>query len=87
MVTCYADNKAMNKNEESIYQSYLLRLWRDSANSPWRASLQSTATEQIYQFGDIGQMRGFLMARLGGEQEGLEIDDTLPHKTDSDVAE
>lgn len=54
----------MYNNEESTYQSYLLRLWRDSEHSPWRAALQSTATEQIYQFGDVGQMLAFLVAQL-----------------------
>ncbi len=81
MAVCYADVRAMNKNAESTYQSYLLRLWRDSPHSPWRASLQSTTTEQIHQFANVAQMWAFLMAQLELDANGLEIDDTSLGKT------
>ena len=48
------------------YQSYLLRLWRESERSAWRASLQSTATEQIYHFADGAALVAFLVAQMGG---------------------
>lgn len=46
---------------ETNYHSYLLRLWRDSADQPWRASLQSTATQEITSFGDLQTLFDFLM--------------------------
>ena len=50
--------------ESSIYQSYLLRIWRDHSRAAWRASLQSTATEQIHPFGDVDQMWAFLKVQM-----------------------
>jgi hypothetical protein len=35
------------QGESPTYQSYLVRLWRDKPSSPWRVSLQSTATEEL----------------------------------------
>ena len=46
------------------YQSYLLRLWRDGADQPWRASLQSTATEEVERFGDLQALFAFLLDQL-----------------------
>ncbi len=46
------------------YHSYLLRLWWDAAQKAWRASLQSTATEQIYHFPSVEALVAFLAARL-----------------------
>ncbi len=46
------------------YESYLLRLWRDAAQNVCHASLQSTATEQIYHFPSVEAMFAFLAARL-----------------------
>ena len=52
------------------YQSYLLRLWRDGPQYPWRASLQSTATEQIYHFPNVEAMLAFLLARQEAGEDG-----------------
>lgn len=62
----------MDEKERSTYQSYLLRLWRDSPQSSWQASLQSTETEKVYQFAGVEQMWAFLMAHLGGELDDAE---------------
>ena len=58
----------MNQTDTSRpeYQSYLLRLWRESDRSAWRASLQSTATEQIDHFADVATLVAFLVAQTGG---------------------
>jgi hypothetical protein len=47
------------------YQSYLLRLWRESARGAWRASLQSTMTEQVVHFADVETLVAFLIAQTG----------------------
>jgi hypothetical protein len=52
------------------YHSYLLRLWRDRAQDPWRASLQSTATEQLLQFASLEALFAFLIALLGDGAAG-----------------
>ena len=46
------------------YHSYLLRLWRDGAQGVWRASLQSTVTEQVYHFASMEALVSFLDARV-----------------------
>jgi len=46
------------------YRSYLLRLWRDQPDDPWRAALQSTATGERINFAEIPQMFEFLLATL-----------------------
>ena len=46
------------------YHAFLLRLWRDHARQGWRASLQSTATGQRFQFGTLDELFAFLDARL-----------------------
>jgi hypothetical protein len=46
------------------YHSYLLRLWRNGAQDGWHASLQSTATEQIYHFAEVEALIAFLIAQV-----------------------
>ena len=46
------------------YQSYLLRLWRDGAEAPWRSSLQCTATDQLFHFAAVEDMLAFLTTQL-----------------------
>jgi hypothetical protein len=45
------------------YHSYLLRLWRGGSADSWHASLQSTATEQVYYFASIEALFAFLAAQ------------------------
>jgi len=52
-------------SEASHYRSYLLRLWRDKARDAWQASLQSTATEEVFYFPGVEQMWAFLKAQMG----------------------
>jgi hypothetical protein len=42
------------------YQSYLLRLWRESTNGEWRASLQNVSTGQCRYFASLPQLCSFL---------------------------
>lgn len=43
-----------------LYQSYLLRLWRESINGEWRASLQNVTTGQCRYFASLPQLCAFL---------------------------
>ncbi|MGH2351015.1 MAG: hypothetical protein ACRDI2_26140 [Chloroflexota bacterium] len=54
----------MPVSECTRYQSYLLRLWRDHPRSPWRASLQSTATGEQHHFADLADLLAFLHAQI-----------------------
>lgn len=46
------------------YQSYLVRLWREEPQGVWRASVQSTATQQVYYFVTLEALFAFLEGRL-----------------------
>jgi hypothetical protein len=59
----------MKMSEASHYQSYLLRLWRDNARDAWRASLQSTASEEVFYFAGVEQMWAYLKAQIGDGDE------------------
>lgn len=54
------------------YHSYLLRLWRDDVDQPWRASLQSTATADTLAFADLHALLVFLVEQLTGDEETRE---------------
>jgi len=55
------------------YHSYLLRLWRDNSNHPWRASLQSTATGEKLAFADLLTLLAFLVEQLTVDEEASEL--------------
>ena len=42
------------------YQAYMLRLWRDGGQAPWRASLENTADGQRIYFGSVRELVCFL---------------------------
>jgi hypothetical protein len=61
------------------YHSYLLRFWRDNADQPWRASLQSTVTEEKIFFADPTCLLDFLMTTLTlGEADGASAGEAPP---------
>jgi hypothetical protein len=41
--------------------SYLLRIWRASGNSGWRASLQSIPDSERHMFADLDSLLAFLL--------------------------
>lgn len=43
-----------------LYQAYLLRLWRDTTQSEWRASLQNTKTNQLFYFASLEALFKFI---------------------------
>lgn len=65
-------------NRNPNYQAYLLRLWREGTQTTWRASLQSTATEQLYHFATIESLFAFLDARMV-EGKTAHVPTTQPH--------
>lgn len=51
------------KLNESNYQAYLLRLWRDGPRNRWRASLQSTKASDTQLFADVQSLLTFLQSQ------------------------
>jgi hypothetical protein len=59
-------NDLKRKNTDSrLYQSYMLRLWRESRAGDWRASLENVFTGERRLFSDIAEMFVYLCARTG----------------------
>jgi hypothetical protein len=54
---------------QAIYHSYLLRLWRADALSPWRASLQSTADGKTRHFTDLDSLWAYLVQETGSSTD------------------
>lgn len=46
------------------YQAYLFRLWRESEQSPWRASLTHVASGECRRFADPAAAWAYLQTRL-----------------------
>jgi hypothetical protein len=59
----------MNNNRPE-YRSYLLRMWRESADGEWRSSLQDTVSSKTYFFADLPALEAFLGEAGGDEAPG-----------------
>jgi hypothetical protein len=44
----------------SQYQSYLLRMWQESPQAPWRVSLQDATTGERRGFSDLESLYAYL---------------------------
>ncbi|MCA9994676.1 MAG: hypothetical protein KDE56_02945 [Anaerolineales bacterium] len=57
------------------YHAYLLRLWREHANAPWRVSLQSAETRERHHFADLTSLVDFLEAQMEQSWRGEQLPD------------
>ncbi|MCB9160756.1 MAG: hypothetical protein H6644_13055 [Caldilineaceae bacterium] len=51
---------------ELLYLAFLIRLWRDTPDAPWRASAQRASGKEIVHFGSVDEMLRFLRDHMGG---------------------
>ena len=49
------------------YQVYILRLWRDGAQTPWRAALEHARTGERHAFAALADLFTFLEAETGAD--------------------
>ena len=47
------------------YRAFLVRLWRDSSQTAWRASLQDAVSGQRHTFSGVEGLIGFLLDQVG----------------------
>jgi hypothetical protein len=61
------DTHLQGSREQRDYQSYLLRLWRESDEERpvWRASLKSSRTGEKVGFGSLDELFEFLRMQTG----------------------
>jgi hypothetical protein len=52
------------------YQSYLLRLWKEAPDLPWRYQVRCVATGEEHRFSEFDQVLAFLQSVSGGESSG-----------------
>lgn len=57
-------------SKQPDYHAYLLRLWRESGNLPWRAELVSPHTGAKHHFASWSQLMAFLNKLTGEGEEG-----------------
>jgi hypothetical protein len=60
-------------SSEDNYQAYLLRLWRDDGQTPWRASLQEAQAGQLISFASVAQLVAFLEQQTQESHESTAI--------------
>jgi len=56
-------------------RSYLLRLWQEAPDSPWRVLLRSVTTKEEYVFHDLAGLVAFLETGRGVKRSPPEIDE------------
>jgi hypothetical protein len=65
-----------------FYQSYILRLWRESADGEWRASLQNVTSGDVKNFPSLSDLFMFICTKteqppiqtlLNGETDPINI--------------
>ncbi|MFQ5399783.1 MAG: hypothetical protein ACE5E7_09320 [Anaerolineae bacterium] len=61
----------MKKIKRSDYQAFLLRLWRDDEQQPWRASLEDPHTGEQCGFANLEQLFAYLKEQTASGTGGL----------------
>lgn len=56
------------------YQAYLVRLWQERPDTPWRALVRDAANDEEHRFATIEDLFLFLRRQTdGGEPHGAEV--------------
>ncbi len=61
------------KETSGLYKSYLLRIWRDSLEGEWRASLQDVVTCESRNFPNVTSMFEYLALETKTRSTTLKI--------------
>ena len=63
-------NDRTQKNKLNLtYHAFLVRLWRDTPTSPWRAMIQHPGSSERRHFSDIVQLLTFLLSLTEQESQ------------------
>ena len=58
-----ADKRFEEHTEPLLYEAYMVRIWRDSPHSSWRASAQLVTNGETINFGNLPALFEFMMLR------------------------
>jgi hypothetical protein len=58
----------MLKQSDTLYRLYVLRVWRNGQDDPWRASLDFAHTGERLPFATLPELYAFLESETGNAQ-------------------
>ena len=58
-------------NAHSYYRAYLVRLWRDDSQQPWRASAQSVQSGELVRFATLQEL--FIFLEIDSDDMGTSL--------------
>lgn len=68
-----------HEHNAQTYKAFMIRLWQDDENAPWRASVQMVRTGETIHFASVLELIGFVRA-----QASTRLFDALPGTTKGD---
>jgi hypothetical protein len=63
------------EDSDPTYRAFLVRLWRDSEQSPWRASITHVVTGEVHKFADPQLVWAHIRRQLEASNKGVEAAD------------
>ncbi len=57
-------NRPTSPKPKQIYHSYLVRLWQDDPQTPWRVLAQSVQSGETLHFADLASFFAFLQTQI-----------------------
>ena len=70
----YIPIAAMESEHTYRYQSYLLRVWREGGNGPWRATLEDAHSGERRAFANLSRLFDFLEQQTDAVETDEEYD-------------
>ena len=58
------DAHGLSDTANGSYHSYLVRLWQQTPDAPWRASAQSVQSGMVVHFADLSALFQFLSSQI-----------------------
>lgn len=71
-----------HEHNTNTYKAFMIRLWQDDENAPWRASVQMVRTGETIHFASVLELLGFVRA-----QASTRLFDAIPGATNGDDAQ
>lgn len=59
----------MNDRKQANYHAYLLRIWRETADLPWRATLEDPHTREKRGFASLPRLFAYLQSQTNAPLE------------------
>ena len=59
-------------NRSTIYKAFLVRMWQDTPDSPWRASAQSVLTGEVVRFATFAALLSYLRGHTASHESAAD---------------